>query len=113
MFISTYSSWKYLRNIRVGNGRESIIYGSGSIGIFLFIYFAKSQDKCENSGFIIKKHSPVIPRLNSSKTQSGTSGKTKRINGCAYILAERHESGIPSQFDSFLFQLLGHGYTIG
>src|SRR4030043_793369 len=108
MFISTYSSWKYLRNICVGNGRESIIYGSGSIGIFLFIHFAKGQDKSKNSGFIIKKHPSVISRLNSSKTQSGTSGKTKRINGCAYIFAERYESGIPSQFDSFLFQLLSH-----
>src|SRR4030042_3260774 len=103
MFISTYPSWEYLRNIRVGNGRKSIIYCSGSIGIFLFIYFAKSQDKSKNPGLIIKKHSPVISRLNSAKTQSGTSGKTKCINSCAYILAERHESGIPSQLDSFFF----------
>src|SRR3989304_4429686 len=112
MFISTYPSGKYLRDIRVRNGRESIIYGSGRIGIFLFIHFSKSKDECKNSGLIIKKHSPVISGLNSPKTQSGPGGKTKRINGCAYIFTERHESGIPSQFDSFLFQLLGHRYTI-
>src|SRR3989304_1402516 len=77
MLIGAYTSGKYFRNIRIGNGGESIIYGAGSIGVFFFIHFTKSQNKCKYSVFIIEKHSPVISGLNSSKAQSGPRCETK------------------------------------
>src|SRR4030042_106081 len=70
MLICTYPSWKYLGDRGISYGRKPIIYSTGSICIFFFIYFTQSQHKCKHPVFIIKKHSPIVSRLNPAKTQS-------------------------------------------
>src|SRR4030042_2625544 len=57
MLICTYPPWKYLGDRGISYSRKPIIYGTGSICVFFFIYFTQSQHKCKHPVFIIKKHS--------------------------------------------------------
>ena len=107
MLVGTDTGRQNLRNIGIGQGRETPVDAAGSRTGPFGSDIAKGIDKGKDSVLVIEQHSFVVAGLNPAEGHGGAVGKTKGKNGRGNIRTEGNDTGIPADLHSGFDELLG------
>ena len=106
MLISADAGRQNLRNISVGQGWETPVHTARCCNTPFGSDVSESIYKCKYALFVIVEYLLVIPGLNTAEGHGRPVCKTECENSRGNIRSERHDSGIPSDLNTRLNQLL-------
>ena len=106
MLVGADARRKDLRDVGVGDGRESEVDGPGGGGVPLVGHLAEGQHEREDPRLVIEEVAAEVARLDAAETQRRTRRKPQRVNRGRNVRPEGHQARVPPHLDAALRQLL-------